>query len=1151
MRPTRLWVRALVVFAVLSVFSGAARAADPPVAVPIPRPTLAPPAPQTPSIAPAPDLTGFIGLPIVRIGVLLEGNVWGDVEIPAIHDVTLGQPLTPGAARRALAEVLGTGRFARAYATAAFEPGGVALLLHAAPRKLVSHLVLETRGAPIDREELLREANLSEGNEIVAADIGDMTTRVARYLAIHGYPSAKVDIETRDTVDLFRALVVIDIDAGAPRIINDRHAYVFGPDAEALLPLADAYAVHPKERADEPALDAADAALERTLHGKGWYRAGVSHDLVAVAGPGGRSFVVLRIRIDAGPRQVPRFEGNDHYDPEVLTASLALDTETDRSPTHLAEKLVAFYRKRGFLDVEVRPEVRGGDQEPLQVVVFHVREHVRVQVKGRQYPCLKVDAIAHLSNGGPRSPGEIGTEIDSFLEEELPGTDLLVDPDPKGLSATIGSGAGQVATGARPSPIDLKPDATYVVDTYERAVAHVRELYRNEGFLHAEVGPVGVLRARCDPRSPPGRCKALRVPALPENVCAYGPSGLPTPATALDPSYTCRPDSGRGIACADSVELVLPIKLGPRTDLWDVSFSGVRSASEAEVAAAAQLALGDPISNTRLDAARRRIVDWYKERGYAYADVKYALEPSIDNTRARLRFDVTEGEQVVVRDIVIRGLKDTRESVVRRRIKLEVGGPYRTSDADATRERIDTLGVFSSVTLSLSDPYVPQAHKTVYIDVVERLPRYLEVRPGFSTGEGVRGTIEYDERNVLGYAIGAVLRAQLSYLPDFLILDPQVATNYQPVKDRLARRITASASFPEVGLGPQVRAQADAIYVRDLERDFALDKVSGFGSLIYRPVREVTVTLGQSVEDNDVRLFQFNSLAAYLACATEMNTFSPGLAALLRVPDGESLVIAQRAAFTWDRRDSAFNAHRGTFVYLGAELVNSVPEGSAIKPNPGNLATTCSIPDQNQLALQPAPQAYAHFVRLTQTFGGYIPLFRDVSLALELRLGENVRVAPCGYVNPAGQSNAQDPVLCTYPDRLFFMGGFDSMRGWLQDTFMPQDYADQIAVKHDLCLSSSSNCLIPLRGGNLMINPRVELRFPIYGSLDGALFADFGNLWVDPTYIETRPITLRADVGPGVRLQTPVGPLVFDYGINVTRRFYEDFGAFHFAIGLF
>ncbi len=84
-----------------------------------------------------------------------------------------------------------------------------------------------------------------------------------------------------------------------------------------------------------------------------------------------------------------------------------------------------------------------------------------------------------------------------------------------------------------------------------------------------------------------------------------------------------------------------------------------------------------------------------------------------------------------------------------------------------------------------------------------------------------------------------------------------------------------------------------------------------------------------------------------------------------------------------------------------------------------------------------------------------------------------------------------------------------------------------------------------------MINPRVEFRFPIYGAFDGAIFADFGNLWVNPTYIFDHTLSLRADIGPGIRLQTPVGPLVLDYGINVTRRSYEDLGTFHFAIGLF
>jgi len=84
-----------------------------------------------------------------------------------------------------------------------------------------------------------------------------------------------------------------------------------------------------------------------------------------------------------------------------------------------------------------------------------------------------------------------------------------------------------------------------------------------------------------------------------------------------------------------------------------------------------------------------------------------------------------------------------------------------------------------------------------------------------------------------------------------------------------------------------------------------------------------------------------------------------------------------------------------------------------------------------------------------------------------------------------------------------------------------------------------------------MFNPRAELRFPVRLPIEASLFGDLGNVWVDPTYVFNHPFTLRADVGAGVRVDTPVGPLVFDYGINVTRKSYEDFGAFHFAIGLF
>jgi outer membrane protein assembly factor BamA len=691
------------------------------------------------------------------------------------------------------------------------------------------------------------------------------------------------------------------------------------------------------------------------------------------------------------------------------------------------------------------------------------------------------------------------------------------------LSETLGAGAG--ATGTRAIPLNLDPDITYVADTYDRATEHVQQLYRNEGFLHAQVGPVQILRAQCDPRSPAGRCVALPTPVV-DAACTYDTAGLPLPTAPLDPSYTCRPDPEHGVECAPELQLVIPIKLGPRTQLWDVAFTGLKSVSEKEVAEAAQVPLGDYVSTAKLDDVRRRIVDWYKELGYAYVDVKYTLEPSLDNSRARVRFDVSEGDQVIVSGIVVRGLEMTRESVVRRRIALTPGEPYRASDVRKTQERLATLGVFSSIAVSLADPYVPAPSKTVVIDLVERDPQYVEVRPGLSTGEGIRGAIEWGHRNLLGYAWSFTVHLQASYLPDFLILDPQVRQNYVGLGtgDRIATRDTATLAWPEMGLGPTIRSQTDLVFVRDLEPDFTLVKSSVLGTITWRPVREVQLSGGPDYEHNDVNLFDVPTIAQYLAA----NPGNIDLTRLLRVPDGSSNVVAVRAVFTWDRRDSAFNAHKGTYIALGVEQANSYPvQGSA------------NIADE---------QYEGHIVRLTQTFAGYIPITPKVSFAAELRLGEVANVVPSKA--PFAPPGTTLPNYCTYPDRLFFMGGVDSMRGWLQDAFIPQEYADQIAAGTITC-PNQSNCQIPLRGGNLMVNPRFELRFPVRSPLDGALFADFGNLWNDPSYILQHGLTMRADVGAGVRVLTPVGPLVFDYGINVTKRSYEDFGAFHFAIGLF
>jgi outer membrane protein assembly factor BamA len=182
-------------------------------------------------------------------------------------------------------------------------------------------------------------------------------------------------------------------------------------------------------------------------------------------------------------------------------------------------------------------------------------------------------------------------------------------------------------------------------------------------------------------------------------------------------------------------------------------------------------------------------------------------------------------------------------------------------------------------------------------------------------------------------------------------------------------------------------------------------------------------------------------------------------------------------------------------------------------------------------------------LRISARVAGYVPLSdKGLTFAVSLR---------------AGVIQHLTDISRTYPDRLFFMGGVDTLRGYPQFSLVPQDQAERVLDPND----EISIDEIVLRGGDIFINPRAELRIPLSGSIQTALFVDAGNLWADRN--EFNPFVLRYTAGTGLRIQTPVGPLVFDYGFNIERlvdafvdereneRDWEDIGAFHFSIGLF
>lgn len=115
------------------------------------------------------------------------------------------------------------------------------------------------------------------------------------------------------------------------------------------------------------------------------------------------------------------------------------------------------------------------------------------------------------------------------------------------------------------------------------------------------------------------------------------------------------------------------------------------------------------------------------------------------------------------------------------------------------------------------------------------------------------------------------------------------------------------------------------------------------------------------------------------------------------------------------------------------------------------------------------------------------------------------------------------------PTDRFFAGGGTSVRGYAQNSIGP-------------VLSDNSPS-----GGKATLIFNNELRFPVFGPIDGVPFLDAGNIWSSPSGLSLRD--LRAGAGFGIRIRNPLVLLRFDYGWKIGRRPGESPGAFFFSIG--
>jgi outer membrane protein insertion porin family len=114
-------------------------------------------------------------------------------------------------------------------------------------------------------------------------------------------------------------------------------------------------------------------------------------------------------------------------------------------------------------------------------------------------------------------------------------------------------------------------------------------------------------------------------------------------------------------------------------------------------------------------------------------------------------------------------------------------------------------------------------------------------------------------------------------------------------------------------------------------------------------------------------------------------------------------------------------------------------------------------------------------------------------------------------------------------DRLY-LGGPNSLRGFRFRAMAPYDDKGQ-----------------PI-GGDSLARVTTEYTYPIMDRIRGAAFADAG--FVNLGAFDMSIGQMASDVGLGVRLDLPIGPVRLDYGIPIQNPHHSSStGQFNFSIG--
>ncbi len=251
---------------------------------------------------------------------------------------------------------------------------------------------------------------------------------------------------------------------------------------------------------------------------------------------------------------------------------------------------------------------------------------------------------------------------------------------------------------------------------------------------------------------------------------------------------------------AERLSIVFLCKEGPLYRAGSVEVKGNQALATATLLQKMELRQGRPYSPHIAERDRQALLAAYNDAGFLQARVIYrAGKPDAEKT-CSVEFEITEGNQVLVDNILVLGNRHTRESVIDKRIQLRHDQPLSLGKMLQTQQGLYSTGVFDRVRVAQQDPENPTPYQNVIVRLDEASRYTIRYGLGYQETEKLRGTVELSDVNIFGTGRRADLSVRASRIEQFGVLNfQQPRYRYPPVDTflTLSAQAKRQVSFDE------------------------------------------------------------------------------------------------------------------------------------------------------------------------------------------------------------------------------------------------------------------------------------------------------------------------------------------------------------------